>query len=111
MVLRVMAWFYLSVVVQVSTQDSQLRMRSLAKAFGVRDQLPESDENTTLDCEAFQSRWFPIRMAGANLLVQVNGSIGGVEVEVEELGNERHATAVKHLDIREILATKTVREI
>ena len=106
-----MAWFYLSVVVQVSTQDSQLRMRSLAKAFGVRDQLPESDENTTLDCDAFQCRWFLIRTAGANLLVQVNGSIGGVEVEVEELGNERHATAVKHLDIREILATKTVREI
>jgi len=37
--------------------------------------------------------------------------IGGIEVEVEQLGNERHATAVKHLDIREILATKTVREI
>jgi len=36
-------------VVQVSTQDSKLRMRALAKAFEVRDQLPECDENTTLD--------------------------------------------------------------
>jgi len=82
-------------MLQISTQDSKLRMRSLAKAFGVRDQLPECDENTTLDCDAFQRRWFPIRTAGANLLVQVHGSlggavynliarrIGGTEVEVE----------------------------